>query len=155
MDWLGIIGIIIVGIVLILIELIFFPGTTIFGIFGLVCMGIGIFYGYDQFGSSTGNYILAGSALLTGTIILYGLRGKSWDKFALKSKSESRFNDQVEINLNVGDEGKSISYLRPSGKAEFNSEEFEVFALDEFISSETPIVIVKIDNRKIFVKPKS
>lgn len=154
MDWFGILGLIVLGIILLIVELIFIPGTTIFGIFGFACLIGGLYFGYSEFGSGTGSLILLGTLIFSGAVVVYALRGKSWEKFALKNSSESRFNDEKKINLKPGQEGKSISYLRPSGKAEFENSEYEVFAHDEFISSGTDIIIEKIVNRKIFVKPK-
>ncbi|MEQ8520071.1 MAG: NfeD family protein [Cytophagales bacterium] len=155
MDWAAVIGLILIGISLLIVELIFIPGTTIFGIVGFACLLFGIYMGYENFGTSTGTIILISTLLVSIAFVVFSLRSKSWDKFALKSSSVSRFNEEQKINLQVGQEGVSISYLRPSGKAEFGDLEYEVFAHDEFITSGTRIVIEKIDNRKIFVKPKT
>ncbi len=155
MDWVAVIGLILIGISLLIVELIFIPGTTIFGIFGFACLLFGIYMGYENFGTSTGTIILISTLISSIALITYSLRSKSWDRFSLKTSSESRFNDEQKINLEPGQEGKAISYLRPSGKAEFDEKEWEVFAHDEFITSGTTIIIEKIDNRKIFVKPKS
>jgi membrane-bound ClpP family serine protease len=155
MDWAGVIGLILIGISLLIVELVFIPGTTIFGIIGLACLLFGVYLGYAQFGSTTGSIILGSTLFVSAILVYYSLRGKSWERFALKSSVDSHFNDENEINLEVGQEGKAISYLRPSGKAEFNNKEWEVFAHDEFIKSSTTIIIEKIENRKIFVKPKS
>ena len=57
-----------------------------------------------------------------------------------------------DIRNNVG---IAISYLRPSGKAEFDNSVYEVSSHDEFITSGTTVIVEKIDNRKIFVKPKT
>lgn len=155
MDWVGVIGLILIGISLLIVELVFIPGTTIFGLVGLGCLLFGIYLGYDSFGPVRGSIVLGSTLFVSVVLVYYSLRGKSWERFALKSSIDSHFNDENEINLKVGQEGKAISYLRPSGKAEFDNSEWEVFAHDAFITSGTTIVIEKIDNRKIFVKPKS
>jgi membrane-bound ClpP family serine protease len=155
MDWLAVIALIGVGLILLIIEVIFIPGTTIFGIIGLVCLAMGIFMGYNTFGTGTGSIILIVTLIFSTVLIIYSLRGKSWEKYALNTNSDSRFNDETKITLEVGQEGKSISYLRPSGKAEFDNKDWEVFAHDSFIESGKPVIIEKIENRKIFVKPKS
>lgn len=155
MDWVAVIGLILIGISLLIVELIFIPGTTIFGIFGFVCLLFGIYIGYENFGTSSGTIILVSTLIVSIILVVYSLRSKSWDKFALKSSSKSRFNEEEKINLEPGQEGEAISYLRPSGKAEFDNKVWEVFAHDEFITSGTKVIIEKIDNRKIFVKPKS
>ena len=60
-------------------------------------------------------------------------------------------NDENELELHVGDEGVSVSSLRPIGKASFNDEEMEVRSLGEFIEEKQPIKIIEIDNKKIVV----
>ena len=72
----------------------------------------------------------------------------------MKSSVDSKFNDEKEINLKEGQEGVTISYLRPSGKAEFDNTEWEVSAHDEFIESGTKVIVEKIENRKRGKKSK-
>lgn len=155
MEWLSIIVLILVGIAMLIIELIFIPGTTVFGILGFAGLLSGVYLGYANFDATTGTIILVSTLLLSGIAVFYSLRSKSWDRFALKTNSDSKVNEETEINLETGQEGIAISYLRPSGKAEFDGKFWEVFSHDEFIESGTAIVIEKIEKRKIFVKPKS
>ena len=92
MDWIGVIGLILIGISLLIVELVFIPGTTIFGIIGLGCLLFGIYLGYDRFGSTTGSVILISTLFLSAIFVYYSLRGKSWERFALKSSVDSTFN---------------------------------------------------------------
>ena len=55
--------------------------------------------------------------------------------------------------LNIGDEGKTISTLRPIGKAEFNNKQFEVKTSGDYLDTGTPIRITKIHSNQIIVEP--
>ncbi len=58
MEWFAVIGLIILGIGLVVIEVVFVPGTTVVGIAGFICTGFGIYLGYDYFGNVTGSILL-------------------------------------------------------------------------------------------------
>ncbi len=58
--------------------------------------------------------------------------------------------------LAVGQEGITLSALRPIGKAEFEDKEFEVKTLGNYLETGTPIKIIAIDKSKqIIVEPLS
>jgi len=152
MEWISIIGFIIFGIILIIVEIIFVPGTTIVGIGGFAIGCYGIFLSYTHFGSTTGNITAVISVLIGIIAIVVSFKTKMWEKFSLNQTMDGKNNDDFTINLQVGDEGVTISALRPIGKANFNENEVEVSSLVGFINENTKIKIVKIDHRKIFVE---
>lgn len=153
MDWLAILFLLCFGILMIVVELLFIPGTTIFGIVGVLSLASGVFYAFEVFGQNIGIIVLLSSVFLTGVAVLFSLRGKSWDRLSLKGNSDSRNNEGLKFDLKKGQIGKTISYLRPSGKAEFENVVWEVFAHDDSIESDVEVEITNIVNRKIFVKP--
>ena len=54
MDWISVILLLFVGIVLVVVEIIFVPGTTIVGIIGTALMCFGVIIGYSKFGAQIG-----------------------------------------------------------------------------------------------------
>ena len=58
MEWVTLILLLLSGIILIVIEIIFVPGTTILGIIGFALLVFGIIIGYSKFGPQTGTIIL-------------------------------------------------------------------------------------------------
>ena len=62
-------------------------------------------------------------------------------------------NERQESVLSIGEEGISISSLKPIGKALFKEQEFEVRTSGEYLRENLPIKIVKIDHNKIIVEP--
>ena len=155
MFWLVVVTLILIGLAFLLLEILVIPGTGVAGIVGFILIGIGVWQAYSYYGNVTGHWVLAGTFAATVVVLVYSLRAKTWRRVALKSEIGSRVNIIDEENLKPGDEGKSISRLAPGGKAVFNNDYYEVRTMGEFIDQDVDIVIEKIEDHKIYVKPKS
>ncbi len=154
MFWLVVVTLILIGLAFLLLEILVIPGTGVAGIVGFIVLGIGVWQGYSYYGDTTGHWILGGTILGTVAVLAYSLRAKTWRRVALNSEIDSRVNLIDEVNLKRGDEGKTVSRLAPSGKAMFNNEFCEVHTFGAFIDPGKAIIIEKIEDHKIFVKPK-
>ncbi len=155
MEWITVISLILIGILLIIAELIFIPGTTVVGIVGLIMASFGVILSYEYFGSTTGTIIFL--VTLSGSLaaLVYALRNKTWKKFSLSDINAGKFNEGMTDVLSAGDEGITVSALRPMGKAEFNNKIFEVKTLGTYLESGTKVVIAKITGQSILVEPKN
>lgn len=151
-EWITIATLILLGIGLIIIEIIFIPGTTIVGILGFVLGGYGIYLGYSYFGSTTGHIILGASLILAFTAIFYSFKSNVWKSFSNNSVINSKVNDGLTLGLKEGDVGESISSLKPIGKALFGDKEYEVSSRGNFITEKQSVKIIKIDKNKIYVE---
>lgn len=155
-EWISVVGLIIIGIILVVVEVILVPGTTLVGILGMLAIILGIYLGFEYFDQATGWWIMAGSSLIFALTVFYGFKSKTWEKFSLKGSIKSKVNEGLTSALQPGDIGTTISVLRPVGKAEFNEKEYEVKSFGEYIESGTEIRIVKVEMNNIFVEaPKN
>lgn len=152
MIWIAIISLIIIGLALIVIELIFIPGTTIVGMIGLVCIIAGLVMCFNNFGTSVGWLTTGGTIILSTGVFIYSFRSGAWKRFALKKTMNSKVNEATLINVKVGDEGLATSTLRPMGKGEINGQVLEIRSFGELIESESRVRVAKVDKRKIFVE---
>lgn len=154
MFWLVVLTLILIGLAFLLLEILVIPGAGVAGVIGFVLLGIGIWQAYDYYGSTTGHWILVGT--IAGTVILLAisLRSRTWNKVMLKSAIGSRVNLIDELKLKPGNEGICVSRLAPMGKAIFGDEYYEVRTSGGYVDSGTAIIVEKIEDRKIFVKPK-
>lgn len=150
--WLAIIILLIIGILLIITELIFIPGTTIFGIGGLLLTAAGVIMAFVNFGSGPGFTVLGISFLVLLVLLLISFRYNTWDKLSLKSANTGRVNEEVKNNLWKGDQGITLSALRPGGKAEFNDITVEVSTLGQYLEAGTQVRIIAIRDQRIFVE---
>ncbi len=153
MDWITVIGLVLFGIILVVAEVIFVPGTTIVGILGVLFSGYGIYLGYQNFGATTGTIFLVSTLLLNTVALVVAFKGKSWERFSLKSSMTGKFNQDQNLSLKAGDKGMSISSLKPIGKALFDNEEVEVSSNGGYINENVEIEILRIESKKIFVQP--
>jgi membrane-bound serine protease (ClpP class) len=58
-----------------------------------------------------------------------------------------------QTSAKVGEEGVTVSQLRPNGKALINDEKMEVYSLGEYVDINVKVKVIKIADSKIFVKP--
>jgi membrane-bound ClpP family serine protease len=151
-DWITIILLIITGLILIFIEVIFIPGTTIVGIVGFLITCVGIYITYEVHGNTAGNYVMAGSLLLSILALFYSFRAKSWNKFSLKGINNGKVNEGYASDLLLEMEGMAVSDLKPIGKAEFNNKTYEVKSKGEFISSGNKLKIIHLGDNRITVE---
>ena len=149
----GIIFLIVAGLLLIIAELIFVPGTTFVGVIGLLLTIVGIFIVFNDYGDTAGYWTTAGTAAVTVMGIIYSFKSKSWDRFSLKTSIQSKVNDEDNFTFQVGEQGKTVSDLKPIGKAEIFGKIYEVRSKGEWIGAGEEIKITKIDSKRIFVEP--
>jgi membrane-bound ClpP family serine protease len=151
--WIIIISLLAIGLGLIIVELVFIPGTTVVGLLGLIFTIVGIVISYSHFGDTTGFYILMGTSLTTLVALFFSFRTGAWTRFSLKSSMNSKVNEGMLSTLSVGDEGTTRSALRPMGTAEFGNQQYEVRSLGSFVESGSRIKIIQILSNQIIVEP--
>lgn len=152
MTWFILLSLLSIGLILILTEIIFVPGTTVIGILGLIFTGAGVYYSFLKFDTSIA-WVIFGLALLANFVALfYGFKSGVWNKFALKESIKSRSFDGRLLGLELGMEGKAVSDIKPIGKAEFSEKIYEVKSDSGFISVGTIVFITKLEDNRIIVK---
>ena len=142
-----------VGVLLVLAEIIFIPGTTIAGILGGIMIAVGIYLCYENLGSYYGHLNVAISSVSSVVLLYLSFKFKWWNLMAMNKQSEGKLDYTQGVTLEVGEEGKTTSALRPMGQAEFQHKIFEVVTEGGFLPSNTPVRIIKIDKNKILVAP--
>lgn len=153
MDWIFILAFILLGLTLIAAEIIFIPGTTVVGFIGFATMCGGIYYAYNIHGSQIGHSILIGTTVVGGIMTYFCFKFEIWRKFALEEKMDGKTYENVKAHLKEGQEGVTLSALRPMGTAEFNNEEFEVKTYASYVETNQKVKIIKIENNTIIVEP--
>ncbi len=136
---------------LLLIEIFIVPGFIV-GIVGFVMVGVGVYFTYVDHGTFYGNILLVLITIVMTTIVVYAFRNGAWDMFSNKEIITGKANDIKSLEIEVGDTGKTISAIRPSGIAHVKSQRMEVHSEGSFIPSGTEIVVEKIVNNKIYIK---
>ena len=152
LDWIIVLILIVLGMSLLIIEVIFIPGTTFVGIGGIICLIFGVYFGFDFYGTTVG-FLILGMALITiSASFIYSLKAKPWEQFSLKEPMTSTVNEDMGLKLIVGNIGLTTSDLKPVGKALFEDIEIEVCTQGDFLSTGKEIKIIIIDHNKIYVQ---
>ncbi|MDR0742832.1 MAG: hypothetical protein LBF05_00525 [Tannerella sp.] len=139
------------AIFLILAEIFLLPGITIAGIGGALFAIGGIAYAYTV-GRMTGNITLGASIIVFGGIFIRLLQRNSFNRFALKTDIDSTLSSPKDENLQVGDEGVTLSRLAPIGKARFHGITVEAKSINDFIDENTPVTIMQIEGYNVIVE---
>ncbi len=142
---------ILVGIILLILEIMILPGL-IAGILGTAMIMVGVWIGYNTYGSSTGHIIAAGTAAATAASLYFAFKSNVWQRFSLQQANSSNIKRVDELHILPGEIGKTISVLRPMGTAMFKDERIEVQTFGEMIDANVNIEVVQVMPNKLIVK---
>ena len=140
-----------IGLTLLVVEIIFIPGTTVVGIFGFLVSLAGLAFAFLNFEYSVAIWITGVTLVINFAAVWYGFSSGIWKKFSLKSTQSGGAFDGRTDGLEVGMKGLAVSDIKPYGKASFNEIWVEVKSESGFIEVNTPVTIKKIENNKISV----
>lgn len=147
-----IIILIVVGLLLLMVEVYFTPGSSIFGILGLACIILANVMAFKNLQPWMGWLIFAISLSITLLFLFLLLRMLSSKNFVVNTEIKDKVNVIDQLTFHVGDKGHTLTTLRPNGRAEFNDEIVEVFSNGTYIDDNIEIEITRITPDKIFVK---
>lgn len=154
-EWLTVLALLIFGLAVVVVEIIFIPGTTIVGLGGIILMIIGLGLSFNYFGSATGWTTTALTFVGSGLTLYLAFRANVWRRFSLKTSIDSKVNEGELAGLQPGTEGTTLSNLRPVGKAELNARAYEVRTLGNFMDAGTRVRVVQIKDNQIIVEQVS
>jgi membrane-bound ClpP family serine protease len=129
------------------------PGVTVAGIGGFVLLGLSVYIAFVEYGTGIGFLTLAVVLIASPIMIYYLFQSKTGKKMILESLIDSKVDTVVSEKIHVGDLGKTIGRLAPSGKAKVNGEVVEAVSTGGFVDHNTEIKVIKILSNKIIVEP--
>jgi membrane-bound ClpP family serine protease len=157
------------GIACVMIEIFVVPGMGVFGIGGLLLIVAGIIltsqtfviprnpYQYAQMTRSLGNVLIACGGLAGGFLILRWLlpstpifrhiRLDLTDLAMIEQREQIAHYDHL-----LGAVGRSVTSLRPSGKARFGSELVAVVSDGSPIAEGEPVRVLEVHGNRIVVE---
>ena len=151
MEWFIVSGLILFGLIMIVVEVLFVPGTTIVGVLGFIFEIGGVYLAYDYFGDTVGTIVLGAAFVISCGCIILSFKSGLWKKLSLKEEHTGRVNEGKTDDLIICQEGMTVSSLKPIGKAIFNNKEYEVKTFGKFLYDNVRIAIVKLENNTIIV----
>jgi len=162
-----------IGVLLLGVEVFVLPGFGIAGITALAVIATGLVLAFQDFVVPDpslpwqGDLLMKnlahvlGSFLLAFFISLFLIRFVlPWASKLLKGPyleatlSGSHVDVTTELGLKPGDTGIAHSFLRPAGKIMINNKKIDAITRGDFIEQGTPVIIDRIDQNRVIVKPK-
>jgi membrane-bound serine protease (ClpP class) len=170
-----VVALFILGMVLVLIEILFFAHSTIvFGVIGVFLILASLLWTMiDRYPGQnffpTGNMLaipllnmfvaIIGSFIVIALLARYLPRTSIYRRFALMESNPSGPSLAGEprqfataLGLTPGAEGTAVTVLRPSGKARFADHVVDVVTEGEFIAPQTPVTVIQTDGMRVVVK---
>ena len=151
MDVLSVLLPISIGLLLLMAELFFVPGTTVIGLIGFCLTVAGVGMGFISYGPVWGSGLAFGTLLLGLTLTYVGSKSTYWHKYALTDKLHSSIETPDLSGLSIGETGLTLSALRPSGKVTFGDRVFTVQTLGHLVPEGRRVSILKIEEGRIIV----
>ena len=170
-----VVALFVLGIVLVLIEVLFFAHSTIvFGLVGVFLMlGSLLWTMIDRYPGQnffpTGKMLampllnmfiaIVGAFIVIALLARYLPRTSIYRRFALMDSNPPgpslagvprQF--ATAIALTPGMQGTAVTVLRPSGKARFADHVVDVVTEGEFVASQTPVTVIQTDGMRVVVK---
>ena len=141
------------GLLLLLIEFAVIPGVTIAGIGGFILLGLSVYIAFSSYGTGIGFLTLSFVLIASPLMIFYFFRSKTGKKMVLESLIDGKVETVNQEKIHVGDAGRTLGRLAPSGKVKVNGEVVEAQSTGAFVDQNTEIKVVKILTNKIIVEP--
>jgi membrane-bound ClpP family serine protease len=151
-EWTIVISLVLFGLLLVIVEVIFIPGTTLVGVLGFISMIVGVIFAFRYFGNETGWIALGGATAASGVLFYIAFRTNVWRRFAINTSIDSKVNEVEALKFGVGMEGTALSALRPFGKGEFGNNVAEVRTLGDYVEAGRRIRIIKVLTNQIIVE---
>ncbi len=170
-----VVALFILGMILVLIEILFFAHSTIvFGVVGVFLMLASLLWTMiDRYPGQnffpTGKMLampllnmfiaIVGSFIIIALLARYLPRTSIYRRFALMDSNPPgpslagvprQFT--TALALTPGMQGTSVTVLRPSGKARFADHVVDVVTEGEFIAPQTPVTVIQADGMRVVVK---
>ncbi|MFT5723835.1 MAG: membrane-bound ClpP family serine protease [Bacteroidia bacterium] len=142
---------IVIGLVFLLVEILVTPGVVL-GIIGLGFIGFGVYQAYEMYGNTTGNIVLFSAGVVTVSVVLLALKSGVWTQIASTGTIAGKAKENAVDLVQVGDQGKALSAMRPLGTGLINSKKVEVSSEGEAIAATSLIEVIRIEQNKIFIK---
>ncbi|HPB17598.1 MAG: hypothetical protein KA982_03865 [Clostridia bacterium] len=145
----------IIGMVFLIIEA-FIPSFGIFGVLGILLLLLAIFLTAKTFIEGLVMFLILLAIAVVLLIIAIRIATKS--RLSKKLINTDTFSEKEgylgvqDMSAAVGLKGKSVTILRPAGKAEFDGKILDVVTKGEFIENEKEVIVEHVEGVRIVVK---
>lgn len=153
-----ILGLIFLGVLLLLLELLVIPGFGVVGIGGIIAILASIVLAAENSVQALISLAIAlgATVLLVGFLLRYLTKTKRWQWFVLTERldKEQGYTAPQDLQGLAGKEGVALTPLRPAGTAEIAGERYDVISEGIYIPAGTELVVVRVEGARVVVRPR-
>ena len=145
----------VVGMILLIIEA-FVPSFGVIGIIGIVLLLLSIFLTAKTFLEGVIMFLILLVIAVILLVIVIRIATKS--RLSKKLINTDTFSEEQgylgvqDMSAKVGLKGKSVTILRPAGKAVFDGEILDVVTKGEFVEEGKEVIVEQVEGNRIVVK---
>ncbi|RLC13529.1 MAG: serine protease [Deltaproteobacteria bacterium] len=143
-----------VGVGVIIAEFIL-PSGGLLTLTAIGAFSYSVFYMFTYVSTGAGMYLIAGDVILIPLAIVAGIKLITISPVTLR-KSLSRENGVTSqdsaLQSLVGKHGKTLTDLRPSGKAGIDGHRFDVVSAGDYIEKDDEIAVSAVSGNRIVVR---
>lgn len=143
-----------IGIVVVIAEIIL-PSGGILSILATGLFGYSLYVVFTSVSAAAGSVFVVADLILIPILIYFGIKFLARSPVTLRtqlSKADGVTSQSAEQNQYLGNKGRSVTDLRPSGVALFNDERIDVVTRGEYIEKQQEIVVIAVKGNQIIVK---
>ncbi len=160
-----------IGILLLGVEVFVLPGFGVAGISALLFLAAGLVLSFQGFVLPDpalpweGRLLMVNLAWVLGSFLLAFFLSLFTIRFLLPQVSkvikgpylsatlaQSHVDSDGKPFVQPGDEGRTLSTLRPAGKIKIGAKKIDAIARGEFIAPDQPVVVDRIESNRVIVK---
>lgn len=143
---------ILLAMLFLLAELVLLPGVTVAALLAIVAAGGAIYLAFTGYGAVAGCVVIGVIILLAVLVVIFSLRAKTWQRFALKERLEESVAQPLAERVRLGSRGYALSRLSPIGRVEIAGESFEAKLQSGYALPRTEVEVVGYENDHLVVK---
>ena len=150
----AILGLISASLLLVFFEVIL-PGGLL-GLLAVGCWAVATWLGYLEFGVLGAVAVFLGTLFASAVLVFFELKRVARTElgrgFLLQSRVTGHSNYSAADDSIVGNCGRSLTRLNPSGRVCIGVQIYDAFSQDGYIESDQAIEVVAKDNFKLIIK---
>jgi len=142
------------GVAIIIAEFIL-PTSGVLGIIALAVFGYSLFLVFTGVSVEAGFVFLLADLIIIPVLVITGIKMLAKSKVSLHTSLDTGDGSEDKTETILGEEGITITDLRPAGVAVIKGRRMDVVSKGDFILKDTEVVISATDGNRIVVKKKT
>ncbi|MFR9603024.1 MAG: NfeD family protein [Rikenellaceae bacterium] len=152
MVWGIIIGLILMGVIFMVVEMLLLPGVTLGALLSVCSFGGAIYVAFDALGNTVGVSVIVASIAVSIITFVWAIKTDVWKRISLKERVEGSSSASPSEVISLGSRGVAMSRLAPMGRAKFGDTIIEAKSMEAYIDPKSEVEVVGYDNAAVIVK---